>query len=458
MDPSLTLEIPFVLLGRKDLKSSKYLPQNEEQTKPLEYINATLLALCPDILVHLIASSDQITPDVAWHLYPSPFDEDAILTVGERAKLSKDIWSCPAILHRTGISLDTSSTAWTLFTHEAGQIFSALAKLDAHEEPEIVVHGETIHLRPWSLVTPSQAQLRIVLVPGHDIHPPLFKHTLILAAALERKLTLLTTPSALLRYWTLSRFLEFRAVRQLGRKKAELWTEKGDAYAREERKWFARFDEEDRAGQRTKKRGREWWDVVDSVDMEDFRGFREKGGRLGVEPNFAGGHGGQVTGLAFQQFHSTLDAGGIVAYTEIIAGLAHMACDFEHTQLSGWMVEWRQEAPSQLRDGFRKLLRALHVSEPFISFFESYLDALYSVTASSTGSEPEDGPSHSSPFFPLTSHITHTLSSERAYIPTFIARYAAASGFHPRPTSKVYALMMADEQARTTTTTTTTRG
>ncbi|KAH5505544.1 hypothetical protein HBI29_133050 [Parastagonospora nodorum] len=130
-----------------------------------------------------------------------------------------------------------------------------------------------------------------------------------------------------------------------------------------------------------------------------------------------------------------------------------MACYFEHTQLSGWMVEWRQEAPSQLRDGFRKLLRALHVSEPFISFFESYLDALYSVTASSTGSEPEDGPSHSSPFFPLTSHITHTLSSERAYIPTFIARYAAASGFHPRPTSKVYALMMADEQARTTTTT-----
>ncbi|KAH3971161.1 hypothetical protein HBI25_100680 [Parastagonospora nodorum] len=441
MDPSLTLEIPFVLLGRKDLKSSKYLPQNEEQTKPLEYINATLLALCPDILVHLIASSDQIKPDIAWHLYPSPLDEAAILIVDERTKLSKKNM--------------VLSTAWTLFTHEAGQIFSALAKLDAHEEPEIV-HGETIHLHPWSLVTPSQAQLRIVLVPGHGIHPPLFKHTLILAAALERKLTLLTTPSALLRYWSLSRFLEFRAVRQLGRKKAELWTEKGDAYAREERKWFARFDEEDRAGQRTKKRGREWWDVVDSVDMEDFRGFREKGGRLGVEPNFAGGDGGQVTGLAFQQFHSTLDAGGIIAYTEIIAGLAHMACDFEHAQMLAWMVERRQEAPSQLRDGFRKLLRALHVSEPFISFFESYLDALYSVTASSTGSEPEDGPSHSSPFFPLTLHISHTLSSERAYIPTFIARYAAASGFHPRPTSKVYALMMADEQARTTTTTTTT--
>ncbi|KAH5248293.1 hypothetical protein HBI71_172270 [Parastagonospora nodorum] len=418
MDPSLTLEIPFVLLGRKDLKSSKYLPQNEEQTKPLEYINATLLALCPDILVHLIASSDQIKPDIAWHLYPSPLDEAAILIVDERTKLSKKNM--------------VLSTAWTLFTHEAGQIFSALAKLDAHEEPEIV-----------SLVTPSQAQLRIVLVPGHGIHRPLLKHTLILAAALERKLTLLTTPSALLRYWSLSRFLEFRAVRQLGREKAELWT-KGDAYAREERKWFARFDEEDRAGQRTKKRGREWWDVVDSG---------EGGGRLGVEPNFAGGDGGQVTGLAFQQFHSTLDAGGIIAYTEIIAGLAHMACDFEHAQMLAWMVERRQEAPSQLRDGFGTLLRALNVSAPSISFFESYLDALYSITASSTGSEPEDGPSHSSPFFPLTSHISHTLSSERAYIPTFIARYAAASGFHPRPTSKVYALMMADEQARTTTTT-----
>ncbi|KAH4978097.1 hypothetical protein HBI76_214810 [Parastagonospora nodorum] len=269
MDPSLTLEIPFVLLGRKDLKSSKYLPQNEEQTKPLEYINATLLALCPDIPVNLIASSDQITPDIAWYLHPSPLDEDDILTVDERAKLSKNIWSCPAILHRTGISLDTSSTAWTLFTHEAGQIFSALAKLDAHEEPEI------------SLVTPSQAQLRIILVPGHGIHPHLLKRTLILAAALERELTLLTTPSTLLRYWSLSRFLEFRAVRQLGREKAELWTEKGDAYAREERKWFARFDEEDRAGQRTKERGREWWDVVDSVGVDDFRGFRENGGEVG---------------------------------------------------------------------------------------------------------------------------------------------------------------------------------
>lgn len=447
MDPTLTLEIPFVLLSLNDLKSSAYIPIIHQRVKPLDNIHATLLALCPDIPVHLIPSSAQTTPDIPWHLFPSPLDEHAILAVDERTKLSGSIWSCPAILQRTGIPIDTSESSWTLFAREASRIFVALAKLHAHEEQEIV-HGETIHSRPWILITLSQAQLRISLVPAF---PEILKRVLMLAAALERELTLLTTPSALLRYWSVSRFLEYRAVRQLGKEKAELrmkFAEKGggrkaDAYAREKKKCVARFDEEESASQQTKERRREWWDVVDSADihalMSGIKAFKHTGRRLGVEPAFAAGDESEVTSLSFQQFPSTLHPIGIVAYTEIIVGVAHMACDFSHTQLSTRLVEYRQESPlpTNPRRGFGKILKALHVSGPSTSFFESYLDTLFDINAS----EPLDSsaPSPESPtslFSPMTSHIATTLSSERAYIPTFIARYAAVEGFHPTPTVK----------------------
>jgi hypothetical protein len=52
------------------------------------------------------------------------------------------------------------------------------------------------------------------------------------------------------------------------------------------------------------------------------------------------------------------------------------------------------------------------------------------------------------PFHPLHTYIARTLSAQRTYIPTFLARYNTAGGFYPTPTKKVYALMLADEHVR----------
>ena len=457
MDPTLTLEIPFLFLGLNDIKSSNYIPTIHQRSKPLEYIHATLLALCPDIPVRLIPSSAQTTPDIPWHIYPSPLDEAAILTVDERTKVSENTWSCPAILQRSGIPINTSDTAWTLFILQAREIFSALGQMHAYQEQE-VVYGETVHSRPWSLVTPSQAQLRISLAPTRPemgIRPNLVKNVMMLAAGLERELTLLTTPAALLRYWSVSRFLEYRAVREGGRERVGLWARfagTGEGTREKEKmKWSVPFDEEDSVIQRTKGRGREWWDIINSADIHtllcDTQTFLKTGRMLCIEPVFTAGNE-KVTALTFQHFHSTLDAQGVVAYTELTAGLAHMACDFSHAQVDEWLGGYRQVSPfaSDPRDGFGKLLGALHVSGPSMAFFESYLDTLYSTNASAPSPELP-----TSLFDPMASHIATTLSSERAYIPTFIERYTAAGGFRPTPTSKVYALMMADEQLRTKT-------
>jgi hypothetical protein len=127
-----------------------------------------------------------------------------------------------------------------------------------------------------------------------------------------------------------------------------------------------------------------------------------------------------------------------------------MARDFSHAQMDEWLGEFREDArfATNPRAGLGKLVKALHVSGASAAFFESCLDGLYISSPSSAESLREVD---SSLFSPLAEHIATALSLDRAYMPTFIKRYAAAGGFRPTPTTKVYALVMADEQARTMT-------
>jgi hypothetical protein len=483
MDPTLTLQLPFVLLGRKELSDPrKYMPKSERPIKCFQDVHKEFRKLCPEIELRLVASSEDATHDAAWRLLPSPQNEDDVLNIDERAKLGKNVWTCPALLQRQGIPINTSENAWRVFTQEASRIFEVLGQINEfHAGIDSIKgeHGEELRPRWWSLITPAQSFLRVTLVPSvraRQFHCDFIKRIFITFAALERELTLLTTPSSLLKYWSFSRFLEYRAIRTLGQEKAELWTKlqdrnwtekrKGLAYAKEKRKWFGGFDEEDRKSERTKGRRREWWDVIDGMEIEeslqDIKGFMEGGRKLGVEPVFAGSldvdeddevadTNTKVTGLAFQSCNSTLDGGEVVAYMELVAGLVHLAHDFDHTKLGKWLERFRETVNAGPEEqplfGFEKLLSTLHITGPSQPFFTSHLRTLYPEENDESKLEHKSNtpPRLIDPFYRLNVHITDALSNERAYIPTFIQRYTTANGFHPTPTSKVYALMVADE-------------
>jgi hypothetical protein len=318
MDPTLTLQLPLILLGRKELKDPDDWSAEERQTRPLQVIHTTLRKFCPNVNVRLGNSDEQFSQEAVWILRPISSDgtrnlDDCQLSIYEKAKLGNNIWSCSMLLQRAGIPLSTRSSAWFSFVEEATRIFAVLTKYIQNcyapiEGIECLEIGqENKHLRWWSLVTGEQCHLCISLIPdlitAQESALPLdiVKDVLIIFAAVERELTLLSTPASLMEYWSLSRFLEYRAIRQLSQEKVGLWKRlkdkkdwtdkrKRDMYAHEKKKWLSGFGEEDRACERINGRRREWWDVVDGTEIEELlteiTDFKESGRRMGVEVAF----------------------------------------------------------------------------------------------------------------------------------------------------------------------------
>jgi hypothetical protein len=479
MDPTLNIEIPFVLLGRKDvLDLNKIWPKEAPETRPLQELIDSLRKQCPDISVHIISYKEQATQDSSWHLFPSSLAIEDVLTIDEEGKLGKNVWTCPAVLSRQFIPLDTTSNAWRVFTSETTSIFTALNTLNNIHAPIkgiVGERGQVLKPRRWGIITPSQASLHITLTPSRPsstLHHNLIKCVLVLNTALERELTFLTTPSALLKHWPMSRFMEYLAIRRLGKEKVELWrrlgernwTEKrrAEVFAKEKRKWSGAGGEKNEDG--------EWWSVVEGMEvgelLEGIRGFNKGGRRLGIEPEFKqldeedeeNDQGElEVTGVVSRGYRSTVDAVGIIAYTELIAGLTKLAHDYlEPGRLQQWLEVFRKSAhpvPEQPIQAFESLLSSLHTSDVTTSFFQSHFRIIYSKSPAGVHDQTRDNTNKPpsiliDPFRPLTHHISTARSKELAYMPIFISRYAKAGGFDTSSASKIYALMIADEDER----------
>jgi hypothetical protein len=230
MDPTLNIEIPFVLPGRKEvLDLKKVWPKEARETRPLQEVINSLRKQCPDINVHISVSEEQPTRDTGWHLFPSPLHNGDIFTIDEEGKLGKNVWACPTVLQRQCIPLDTTCNAWRAFTSEVTSIFTALSTLhNLHAPIKGIVGGSGQVLKPrhWSILTPSQSHLYMSLAPSFlssTLHPDFVKRIQVLYTTLERELIFLSTPSSLLKYWPMCRFLEYLAIRKLGKEKDELW-------------------------------------------------------------------------------------------------------------------------------------------------------------------------------------------------------------------------------------------
>ncbi|KAF2129980.1 hypothetical protein P153DRAFT_396318 [Dothidotthia symphoricarpi CBS 119687] len=532
-EPTLTLQIPFILLGRKDLEL--WGPE-DQHTRPLRTVYDALVQFCPDVPVRSWAPDDTFSAEPhsttdndsptdserarthekhladwstlengsAWVLRRAPTttnldheprgvnigvlpgwrDGDARLDFDEKARLGGKVWSCALLLQRFNIPLHTSTATFRAFATQTQKLCSALHVLGTWSGPAPRGSGAC---RWFSVVTTSTCWMNVSAVSRgvetarsrqhyRDVHAnPGFEITvlrklLVVLAAFEAPLAMLSTPTAQLAFWPLSRFLEYRRIRALGREKAGLWRglagrkhltdcRRDDMHRQDKSAWVGDLGAAEEASLRTRGRERTAWDVIvdaDGMQIEQLVGemtrFEDRGRRLGVG-FWSATRERTVSSISFASRQSTLDFEEIVAYTSLIAAMLFLAHTVSCDELIARIERFHARGCAPL-DGLGDLLSAvLEVPESAKSFWMEYLSPYY--TASSAVMNPKNPPVNpaqrplrNDPFAPLESYIHTTLANELEYMPTFIHRYARAGGFAPTPGIKAYCLLLAEERAR----------
>ncbi|KAH8727262.1 hypothetical protein GQ44DRAFT_132689 [Phaeosphaeriaceae sp. PMI808] len=208
MDANLRFQIPFTLLGRKDV-----LDPNTHS--PIQIVHAALREFCPTIPIHFSPSPTSTLPETAWILHTPPTPPQSHLTLDEKAKLGRHVWSYPMVLQYNGITHFTSADAWTHFRSEAASIFDVLVR--AFHDLRAPIGAKGVQGRMWSLVATESDLLRVSVVPGRmeDGRQGVFdgevvRKMMMVFACVERELVQLCCPGVVLEYWMVSRFMELR--------------------------------------------------------------------------------------------------------------------------------------------------------------------------------------------------------------------------------------------------------
>jgi hypothetical protein len=156
--------------------------------------------------------------------------------------------------------------------------------------------------------------------------------------------------------------------------------------------------------------------------------------------------------MSIPSYPSTTSTPHLLAYTSLIASLLSLATTHSHPNLLTLLAAYRSTSPPNPLSAFTGLLTTLHIPEPAKLFWTQHLHPLFTETPethdSLTSSSSSSYTQPPSPFTPLETHLAQTYTAQRAYMPTFIARYTQAGGFAPTPGKKLYALLLADEHAR----------
>jgi hypothetical protein len=151
--------------------------------------------------------------------------------------------------------------------------------------------------------------------------------------------------------------------------------------------------------------------------------------------------------MTFPSYNSTTNISELLAYTELLASLLNLATQYSHTKLLR-LLETHRETTSTIPNyplrSFDQLMSTLGISNTSKAFWTTHLHPLFHPAPQNTNISLTSD-LLTDPFHPLHTHIARTLSAQRTYIPTFLARYTSAGGFYPTPTKKVYALMLAEE-------------
>ncbi|KAF2252580.1 hypothetical protein BU26DRAFT_562314 [Trematosphaeria pertusa] len=566
--PTFTLQLPFVLLGRKGLNAALD-KHSQRHAKRLEVVYNALQQFCAEVPVQVWVARR--------------FDEDdgktrTVRTEEERRALRREVeqrrkvwlreeqerWrgyeqSGAWVLRATDTGSEPSvgilggwkesdgllteqeqdlkgnriwAAAFTLQRCAVGR--NDMERLGREVESLLGVFGQTIngfehpeHGAMFKVVVGERCEVKIAFLPGggaqgeeRDWEEAVVGNLLLLLTAFERELLVLSSPTNLLAYWPLSRWLTHRAVCQLERERKGLWRSLrggevgGDKRRRREwgrvvETWVRNLEREDEGAGELKRLLEEerkwWWEEVDDVikkeeglgvlvrDMVGFerRGRRvavrfcvvegqeedessgakkEKGGTDGYEIEEAQNEDGaedvvdeislpptpppelpqafpQIRSIVFNTPLRTLSAPPIKAYIELLCRLVGFSCEKPYGEVRK-KVKGLREAAGEMEEApletLSKLADMIGVSAKTIRHLERHWDPPGQVH----GKEKEKPEAKEDLFAPLLKHIVRSYEEEKAYMPTFTERYESVGGFQVPARTKVYALMMAEEEAR----------
>ena len=493
MESTLILRIPFVLLSRHAIQETK-------SWGPLQAVYETLQLVCKDVPIGLWApgddglrsctswmlqstSSEHKTGDVTIHEESAGVaqDTDGQLTETERVYLNGKSWSYSMALQRFNIPLCSDAKSWHSYEEETRKIIGALKQ--AFYDFIGPLDGYDGDVKWWSLVCGQNCQLSVTVIPCSGTYGSVTVQKLLTTAtAFERELTLLSTPTSLVHFWSMSRFLEYRVIRNLAAERAVLWrnlkekkhiTEKRRAalYQRDKEKWLGGLGDENESYEKTNGARREWWHFINRLDeagavelISQMKRFGEAGRRLGFECGFNGRLREEqessndmskcVSSMAFRGYRSTLDAETIIAYTELFAGLVRLSAELSHEALRDRLERFRDSVAVALHDQpcgrFEGMLDTLCIGSQTRKFWRSHLRSIYTEpdvgnSAHAVSFDVDYVDSRYDPFHRLRRYISATLSKEKAYMPTFVDRYERAGGFYATSGKKLYALMVKEE-------------
>lgn len=432
MDFTLSIRIPFLLLGRRAIwnpdltvptqplsppsapspnspqaTSPCKQPKNHESyTFPLQLIHKALETLYPDLTLKTLSHPPFISTQRrirGWLLCPVPTHH---LSRSEQSWVDPKTWVCTLALYRCGLPTDPYAAEFQIFINEMRRIFFALRTFAENEAPldDSLTTGE---VRWWDVLCAGPevedgGSITIMPSPAVDIagfHYDEVRRTYIATTALERVLTSLGTPRALIKFHGIGRFLEYMGIKNMGTKRKELWEraremgatrgERGrDIPELEMEEYIRKKEEEDKAFEKLRGRRREWWDILTELDdsglenlVQSMKHFQQTGRKMSVECVFESQDTAspsqateRVVGLRFQGILHSLAPQDLIATTELIASLM---CFSTAPSLSTYLAKLANPSPLHPTDLCTKILDILALSKSSRSFLLSYLDTVY---------------------------------------------------------------------------------
>ncbi|KAF2121948.1 hypothetical protein BDV96DRAFT_562691 [Lophiotrema nucula] len=332
-------------------------------------------------------------------------------------------------------------------------------------------------------------RVAVSLDDGSNWDLKMVEKVLLAIAAWERELTAMDTMAGVLQYAYLSRFLEYRGIRDLDKERKNIWRglpEKTRAkWDMEKAEWQYDIDLEERTA--LEDTAVDLWKYVDSIvregeeavaelarSMEKFE--TEHGRRLAVSFPLVHGLGAErpltshssavssnqpfhveetkpeVEAIVFQSHRSTLNPKELIAYIDMLTSLLYTTARTSYLILRPRIEEFRSAAIA-LKDTPRasalKLFTLLHVSGDTRKYYSDYLPDGKVWGNASPESEHQTAIRRATKVFErIIKAIEEERRREREYVPTFIERYELASGF--KKTRKTKLLKLLEEDNRKT--------
>ena len=386
-----------------------------------------------------------------------------ILSEKEEKMLGRTAWNLPIVLQRFDVAF------W-----RKGELLKELTSIC-----QVLLDGWSEE-RGMAIVCPESCRVRMIVATGNldGWGKDMMSKMLLVLAGWERELLVTESMSGILEYAYISRFLTWRAIKNLKKEKAEVWAsfaDEGRAEQREQRRtnWLRELELEH--GDVLQLVDKPWaWETIAETTkrgeealedlIRDMLGYEERGGKLAVsliskpeenrseeytrsieeEADVDQGSESEFSDiqyLNFQSHRSCIDARELSAYIDLVTQLITYIQSMPYGTLGLKIQNFRytsENIDDSPHSSFLRLLRILDVQQSTLEWY-TY------KTPYNNGPIQIQEQDRDTPFYQVQRHINSERRKDVEYIPTLLRRYEEAGGFHVPTRAKIHSLLLAED-------------